>query len=330
MGNRSQTKDNVLDGAFRIPHDRPPKALLMLTAYLDESGQEQDDWMFIAGFMGDDAAWEKFVPLWKKAIGPQRTHLHMKDLRFTRISTQNLLAKAGPVPKQCGLIPILASIRFSDYSDLLTMEKDKRIHSAYIMCCKAAAVFAMRRTPKNDRVEIVLERQDRYGCIAEQEFHRLSKTKELSELLMEDGETSKLANWRFVNKEDTVMCEPGDYFAYAMLQQARNKNSVKAQWTRPIWTAYGNEGVGAALLRRTARGILLGHKKREVLDNIAEIKRFFANEEGKRLAGHVYEDEEKARVEAKAKEYAATLKELTGSFLHPYREWESDRERLKK
>ncbi len=120
----------------------------MLTAYLDECGQEQDDWMFIAGFMGDDAAWQKFVPLWAKAIGPQRTHLHIKDLRFTKISTQKLLAKAAPVPKQCGLIPILASIRFSDYSDLLTMEKDKRIHSGYMMCCKAAAVFAMRKTPR--------------------------------------------------------------------------------------------------------------------------------------------------------------------------------------
>jgi hypothetical protein len=279
--------------------------------------------------MGDDAAWQTFVSLWTKAIGPQRTHLHMKDLRFTKISTQKLLAKVGPIPKQCGLIPIFASIRFSDYSDLLTMEKDKRIHSAYMMCCRAAAVFAMRRTPKNDRVEIVFERQDRYGCIAEQEFDRLSKTKEHSELLMEDGETSKLANWRFVNKEETVMCEPADYFAYAMLQQARNKNSVKAQWTRSILTAYGNEDAGAALLRSTARGILLGHKKKEVLDTIAEIKQFFANEEDKRLAGHVYEDEEKARVEGKAKEYAATLKEITGSLLHPLREWEGDEKRLK-
>jgi hypothetical protein len=72
MGTSLLRTDNVLEGAFRIPDDKPPKALLMLTAYLDESGQEQDDWMFIAGFMGDDAAWQKFVPLWTKAIGPQR------------------------------------------------------------------------------------------------------------------------------------------------------------------------------------------------------------------------------------------------------------------
>ena len=33
--------------------------------------------------VGDEDAWAKFPELWAKALGPQRTHLHMKSLRFS-------------------------------------------------------------------------------------------------------------------------------------------------------------------------------------------------------------------------------------------------------
>jgi hypothetical protein len=91
----------------------------VLTAYLDESGQEQDDWMFIAGYMGDDAAWQKLPELWAKAIGPQRQHLHMKELRFTKLAVQKMLARAALVPKKmrtnsdCGWGPLERLCRFA-------------------------------------------------------------------------------------------------------------------------------------------------------------------------------------------------------------------------
>jgi hypothetical protein len=33
-----------LEGYFSVPHDDPPKWLLMLTAYIDETGQQGDSW----------------------------------------------------------------------------------------------------------------------------------------------------------------------------------------------------------------------------------------------------------------------------------------------
>ncbi len=92
--------DDVLDLAFRIPHDASPRWLLMITAYVDETGQEQTDWMCVAGFMGDDKAWKKFRPEWKAAIFP-RQHLHMKKLRFNRDSQRKMLKRAALVSKSC-------------------------------------------------------------------------------------------------------------------------------------------------------------------------------------------------------------------------------------
>jgi hypothetical protein len=274
-------RDNVLDGAFCIPHDSPPRFLLVLTAYL-ETGQEQDDWMFIAGYLGDDAGWEKFPDLWAKAIGPQRKHLHMKELRFTKLSVQKILAKAALVPKECGLIPIAAGVRFKDYADIILDERDSLIHAAYMQCCRAVTIFAMRALPENERLEIVFERQDQYGWLAELEFQKIASTMDQPQLLMADGKTSKLANWRFIEKKDTVLCEPADYLAYALLQHSRNKKSIKSRWTYPIIAAQPNSGAAALLQREHVGNVILGEKKETLLALLHSLKQRILDEEAKR------------------------------------------------
>ena len=254
----------------------------MLTAYLDETGQEQDDWMFIAGYMGTDEAWEKFPGLWAEAIGPQRKHLHMSELRFTKLSARKMLARAALVPRKCGLIPIAAGVRLKDYVDLLFDEKDTQIHAAYMQCCRAVTIFAMRALPANERLEIVFERQDQYGWLAEIEFHKIASTMEHPELLMADGTTSKLASWRFIEKKDTVLCEPADYLAYALLQHARNKNSIKSRWTYPIVAADPKSGAAALLNRETVKGVILREKKERALASLQLVKQMILDEEDRR------------------------------------------------
>ncbi len=254
----------------------------MLTAYLDETGQEQDDWMFIAGYMGTDEAWRKFPGLWAEAIGPQRKHLHMKELRFTKLSVQKMLAKAALVPKTCGLIPIAAGVRLKDYADLLFDEKDTLIHAAYMQCCRAVTIFAMRSLPVNERLEIVFERQDQYGWLAEMEFHKIASTTDHPQLLMADGKTSKLASWRFIEKMDTVLCEPADCLAYALLQHARNKQSLKSRWTYPIVAADPKSGAAALLNRETVKGVILGEKKQTILAGLQLVKQMILDEEARR------------------------------------------------
>ena len=50
-----------LDGYFDSPEDCPTKWLLMLRAYIDESGHEAKNWMFLAGYYGSCDHWEQFV-----------------------------------------------------------------------------------------------------------------------------------------------------------------------------------------------------------------------------------------------------------------------------
>jgi hypothetical protein len=245
----------------------------VFTAYLDESGQEQPDWMFIAGYVGDEAAWTKFPELWAKAIGPQRTHLHMNSLRFQKLHEQRMLARAALVPKQCGLIPILVAARLKDYADMLTLEGDSLIHAAYILCCKTAVFAALKAVPSNERLEIVLERQDRYRLIAEYEIEKISKSTEVPELLlMEDGKTPKLANWRFIEKKDSALCEPADYLAYAAFQAVRNKNSVRTRWTYPIIAADPKAGFSAAVRRETAKIVVANQRKDKILKTLETLK----------------------------------------------------------
>src|SRR5256885_4609602 len=123
-----------LDGYFSSPHDNPPKWMAMITAYLDESGHETKNWMFVAGFFGNDDQWKSLVPLWKEGLGTQRKHLHMKRLRWASNGTKNLLARLGPLPYQCSLQPTLAGVRAGDYEDLISGTPAQRLLKGYLVC----------------------------------------------------------------------------------------------------------------------------------------------------------------------------------------------------
>ena len=251
----------------------------MLTAYLDESGQEQEDWAFVAGFVGDDVAWRKLPPLWAEAIGPQRQHLHMAKLRFVKLSEMHMLRRAATVPAKCGLSPIVGAARFLDYADIIQNDEDASKYAAYVMCCKIVAVAAMKFMPPNERLEIVLERQDRYGWYAAAAFQDIIENAKEPQLLMDDGETSKLASWRFVEKSDTCLCEPADYLAYALTQLSRNSRSLKSRWTSPIIEATRQFGSSGALNRDVAKNVIVADKVKHVRSTLKQLRETILNAE---------------------------------------------------
>src|ERR1700722_4543874 len=104
---------------MRTPHDNPPDWMLVLTAYIDESGYGAKDIIVLGGFVGNDQQWDKCSKEWAFALGKRRA-LHMKTLRWKNTERiKPLLEKLGPVPHDCGLIPIWARLRVSDYADLM-------------------------------------------------------------------------------------------------------------------------------------------------------------------------------------------------------------------
>jgi hypothetical protein len=113
--------------------------------------------------------------------------------------------------------------------------------------------------------------------LAAYEIERLSKSTEVPEvMLMEDGKTPKLSNWRFIEKKDSVLCEPADYLAYAFLQYTRNRNSVKCRWTYPIIAADPKAGFSGALQRETARMVIVSQRRDEIMQTLETLKQLIA------------------------------------------------------
>jgi hypothetical protein len=250
----SLSSQDFLKECFRIPHDAPPRWLLMLTAYVDETGQEQDDWMFIAGYYGDDAAWKRVANAWSIALGPQRKHLHMKTLRFKRESERKMLAQLGRIPVDCGLVPILGGVRWKDFHAVVQGNADEQIMSGYIVCLWAMLYDTLRHLPEGERLEIVFEEQNIYGALAQVAIRVFTESAP-SEVLLADGR-SKLANWRWASKDSTSLLEPADYLCYALAKFHKERGSVRDEWSRPILRNQEGQGFGAILTKTEIRKIL--------------------------------------------------------------------------
>lgn len=225
----------------------------MLIAYLDESGHETKDWMFVAGFLGDQSQWEQLTPLWAKALG-QRQRLHMNGLRWNHDRTRRLLQCLGPLPDKCGLKPVVGGVRVKDYEDLLAGTPAQKLLKGYIVCIYPLVINVLRAIPRNERLEIVFEKQDEYQPYTEFALAGIVSLKDEHPdwFLTEDGQ-AKLAKWSFVPKNSTAFTEPADYFVYALRQLYQDAGSKKTEWCRPILNSGNGEGFGAVMTRNQIR-----------------------------------------------------------------------------
>lgn len=248
--------------------EQPARWLLMLYAYLDESGQEQKDWMVVAGFLGNENQWKRYGPLWSEAISP-RLHLHMADLRFRGNRHKQLLERAGAVPNQCGLIGLMGTVRFADYEDLVVGRPDEKLFNGYIACCSGLITNALRGIPSHERLELVFEEQHQYGWMLDIAIRALlaSGAETNPEMFMRDG-TPRLAKWSFVPKGSTSLLEVADYFAYAVMQVHRNPKSIRANLCRPILQTGDGEGLGCRLSRDRIREIVVKSQIQYLYDEL--------------------------------------------------------------
>jgi len=245
-----------LDGYFDSPEDCPTKWLLMLRAYIDESGHEAKNWMFLAGYYGSCDHWEQFVSAWKEGLGPQRKSLHMSTLRWNKDRTKRLLAKLGPIPERCGLTGMLGGVKFSDYEDLVTGTPAARQLKGYMICLFPIVLQTLKALPHNERIELVFEQQNEYEPFVNMALPGLTVPDRHAPWLMTSDGLPKLAKWGFVPKGTTIMGDPADYLAFALREAWTDKTSKKAKWCRPILSQGSGEGMGAILSRKTIRHII--------------------------------------------------------------------------
>jgi hypothetical protein len=218
-----------LDGCFESPEDAPPKVLFVIRAYLDETGHEGNDFVFIAGHAGYHEEWSCFVGKWLRGIGLQRNRLHMNELRWND-SAKKLLARLGPIPNECGLLRVIGGVKVSDYDDLLAGTKAEKLLKGYYQSLFIAVISLLHALPDNERVEIALEYQKEYERRADIILAGIAADPQFKTI---DGK-SKIACWRFMPKNDNIMFDQADYLCYALLQKYRDESSKKARWCSPI------------------------------------------------------------------------------------------------
>jgi len=263
MPARSRPTDDYFDGFFRIPHDNPPRWLFVLTAYLDESGQESKDYVFVAGFLGNEGQWKQCAREWKLALGA-RHGLHMSRLRWANPKKiEPLLKRLGPIPHRCGLEPLLGGVRVKDYEDLVVGTPGAKVMAGYIAALYPLVIQMLKVVPPDERVELVFESQDRYESLVHTTLSNLITVKDAN-FFMSDGVTPKLASWKFVPKSSTILTQPADFFAYTATQLYRDQKSVKSRLCMPI-CPNGNKSVAIGKVM-----------ERKVIRRTIELTHFFA------------------------------------------------------
>jgi hypothetical protein len=220
---------------FETPHgSRRPRWALMLTAYLDESWHDSRDFALIAGFVGNAEQWQRCETDWKTALG-RRRHLHMKELQWSKEArVGRLLARLGSVPHDAGLTAVFAVVRVADYEDLVDGTLMQKLMKGYHVCVLGIVNLLQQQVPRDETFKLVFENQDEYANAVIQ-IHKGSQEQ------TPDGR-KKWASVEFVQKNDTVLTEPADFLAYALLQQARDHESKRTQLCssilqnpRPAW-----------------------------------------------------------------------------------------------
>ena len=237
-------------GAFRVPHDFPARGLLVLTAYVDESGIDQEGKMFVAGFVGNEEAWKSAVGAWKGAIAP-KDHLHLKELRLKE-RHRGLLLRAGAVPRDCGLIPIFGGVRVGDYAYLIKWTPEEKLLSGYVVCCQMMVIRTLLNIPADEVVSLFFEEQPVHMFNMAAALRVLQK---LPQLRFKDGRM-RLSAWASVPKGQTVLTEIADYFAYALYQAWKDQHSLRASLCKPILDLSGDGGWVAIPTRQEIRAMI--------------------------------------------------------------------------
>jgi hypothetical protein len=241
---KSEHKDTGLDGLFFKPENIG--WALVIKGYFDESFDERSGSVWVAGHLGDESAWKKYVIDWKQSLG-DRQQLHMSDLRWAKPYTRTLLSRLGPIPAQSGLRPFVSGVRTSDIADLVAGTRLEHYSNGYILSLIEVTCQAVLSIPDGEYLEVVFEDRDQTRAHARDALFAMhimpQFANSMPQLLISDGST-KLAKYGFMQGSGTVLFDQADYLCYSLLQQHRDRNSERAGLCRPIleWSGVAGDG----------------------------------------------------------------------------------------
>jgi hypothetical protein len=198
----------------------------MLTAYLDESGHEGRELVILAGFLGTAEQWEKCEAEWRSGLG-KRKRLHMRKLRWSSRPEhlKSLLSTLGPIPHASGLQAVFSAVKVADYEDLVDGTVMQKLMKGYHITLLGVIDIIAKNIPEDETFRLVLEAQDTYEVQAKSIFKATDSNR------TPDGR-HKLVSLEYIGK--SILTEPADYLAYALLQLHLDRKSMKSEFCAPI------------------------------------------------------------------------------------------------
>lgn len=207
----------------------------MLSAYVDETGQESKGLVVVAGFMGDADAWQRCAAEWRAGFGnAQRQSLHLKDWKFKHRTEKKLLERLGPIPERCGLRGVSGSVNVADYYDLVKGSVSE-VHAHGYSLAIVPLIQAIESVISPDECyELVFEEQTALGVYRDKNLSFYSHIMDRNPRVKDGTKKKQLVGWRTMSKGETRLFEPADYLCYCLAHHAADRNSVRSLWTRTI------------------------------------------------------------------------------------------------
>jgi hypothetical protein len=242
---------------FETPHDNRPDFVLSIAAYLDETQHTATtEHVVVAGFFGTNEEWDKFIELWKVALG-KRKMLHMNTLRWntkkSKRRVKELLARLGPLPHRAGLCPVYGAVKVGDYADLIANApryENKVVLCGYILCLSIVLSRLNYSLPPHAVIKVVCERQGEYASRVKELFDATSKRH------ARDPQNPYLASIEFMGKGASVATQPADFLAFAVGKYLDESGSKKDMWCRSIFGTLAPERIGYVPNREKTRKLI--------------------------------------------------------------------------
>jgi hypothetical protein len=185
----------------------------------------------------------------------------MKTLRWKQTDRiRPLLEKLEPIPHECGLVPVWARLRISDYSDLIEITTvSRKLQGGYLVVAQYLGLIIMEYIRLlNERVKIVFEHNDHFALVLPAIIGLYGQ---VFPFFTNEG-LRCLVGVEMIPKHSSSLTQPADYLAYARLQELRNPNSERAILCRPILKP--QPGVRVDIKREDIRGLMSSPAQRKI------------------------------------------------------------------
>ena len=207
----------------------------MTFGYFDESAEQGDGYVVVAGFVGRKKSWRSFVEKWNEITDGRPIHLKEMRLGSSKAPKRygKLLKDLAPIPLATGLRPFVGSVKTSDYADSVKGTVAELVLKGYPIALLAMVDGILNSDfPKRDRIEFIFEQQIEFEVARGRVFEYLMSAPEHRT----HHNKSRIA--KHSTQERSVLLEASDYLAYAVLQQLIDPSSQKATLTAPLLEQY--------------------------------------------------------------------------------------------